>query len=181
MHFTTGVILPARITKKSGARQIRRKVDELLFRFSEEFELKPYITECVCIVESTTFYKKRHPRHGKVDPSCEICKGTGKERTTYNAFACFDWWEIGGGWDGELAPKKGRWSTLGGNCIEVRDLPDDYYFFSFVTPNKKWHEQWQFMKRNRSQEKEIALWNEHQKKMLKKYSRNLVVLVDCHR
>jgi hypothetical protein len=102
-------------------------------------------------------------------------------KTTYNKFACFDWWEIGGNWDGVLAPAKRKSNSFWRNCLYVRELPRDYHFFAIAAPNNKWYEQWQFMKAKRSEEKEIALWNEFQTKLLKKYSRHLVVLVDCHR
>jgi hypothetical protein len=181
MHFNTGVIIPPRITKKSGVRQVRHAVDKLLFRFSEEFEVKLYDEECDCIVPSSSFPKKGNARPGKPDPLCDECHGTGKMKTTYNNFACFEWWQIGGEWDGELAGTKRISNSLWRNCVIVRDLPKDYYFFAIVTPNQKWHEQWQFMKRRRSEKKEITLWNEFQTSLLEKYAQNLVVLVDCHR
>jgi hypothetical protein len=181
MHFNAGLILPARFTKNSSTRQIIRAVEKLLFRFSEEFEVKPYFEECDCVVESTTFFNKRNKRYGKADPSCDECKGTGRMKTTYNEFACFDWWEIGGRWDGHLPGTKRTSNILWRNCVIVKELPTGYYFFAVVTPNKEWHEQWQFRARKGSEAKEIALWKEFQTKLLKKYPNNLVVLIDCHR
>jgi hypothetical protein len=181
MHFNAGVMLPARITKTSTARQIRRAIEMLLFRFSEEFELEPYIEECDCIVESRSFFKKRNKRYGKADPSCETCNGTGKMKTTDNQFACFDWWEIGGNWDGDLKGMKRKSNVVWRNCLRVRDLPSDYGFFALVTPNKQWHEQWQFMEGKRSEKKEKALWHEFQQKLRKQHSERLLVLIDCHR
>jgi len=181
MHFNAGIILPDRITETSSAREIRRALEPLLFRFSEEFELKPYTDECACIAESESFFKKGNKGHGKADPLCEDCKGTGRVKTSYNKYACFDWWQIGGNWDGDLKGTKQKSNIVWRNCIRVRDLPTDYDFFALVTPNKQWHEQWQFMKRRRSEKKEITLWNEFQTSLLEKYAQNLVVLVDCHR
>jgi hypothetical protein len=156
MHFNAGLILPARFTKNSSTRQIIRAVEKLLFRFSEEFEVKPYFEECDCVVESTTFFNKRNKRYGKADPSCDECKGTGRMKTTYNEFACFDWWEIGGRWDGHLPGTKRTSNILWRNCVIVKELPTGYYFFAVVTPNKEWHEQWQFRARKGSEAKEIA-------------------------
>ena len=71
-------------------------------------------------------------------------------------------------------------SNLWRNCVEVRELPDDYFFFAIVTPNRKWHDEDQFMGPTVNPKKGIVLWNEYQKKLPKKYRKNLVVLVDCH-
>ncbi len=147
MHFNAGAILPPQVTKTNNARQVGLVLDTLLFRFSDEFELDPYIEVCDCIVESRSFFKRGNKRYGKTDPSCETCNGTGKMKTTYNTFACFDWWEIGGNWDGDLAGITRKSNTLWRNCVVVRDLPKNYYFFALVTPNKKWHEQWHFTER----------------------------------
>src|ERR1051325_2307166 len=156
MHFTLGVVLPARINGMSESREIQRLIDKLMFRYSEEFELKPYLEECDCIVESRSLFRKRDKRYGKVDPSCEICHGTGKIKTTYNEFACFDWYEIGGRWDGALGGTKRESNVLWRNSSRVSDLPNGYCFFAIVTPNGSWHEQWQFMKAKRSEKKERA-------------------------
>lgn len=181
MHFNAGVILPERLTEKSSTPQIRRAVERLLFRFSEEYELKPYLDECDCIVEARSFFKKGNKSYGKADPLCEDCKGSGKIKTSYNKFACFDWWEIGGNWDGDLKGSKRKTTIVWRNCLRARDLPTDYYFFALVTPDKRWHEQWQFMKEKRSEKKEIALWHDFQRRLRARYPKRLVVLVDCHR
>ena len=76
MYFTTGVILPARITKKTGQRIIRRAVEKLLFRFSEDFKLKPHIALCDCIAKSMSFHKTRSPIW-KPEPDFIDCKGSG--------------------------------------------------------------------------------------------------------
>ena len=181
MHFNAGVILPAWITEDSGARQIRRAVKTLLFRFSEEYEFKPYIEECACIAESRSFLKQGNKGYGKVDPSCEDCKGTGRTKTTYNKYACFDWCEIGGNWDGDLRGIKRRSNVVWRNCLKVRDVLTDYDFFAFVTPNEQWHEQWDFMKTKRSEKREKALWHDFQLKLRDRCPNRLLVLIDCHR
>ena len=87
---------------------------------------------------------------------------------------------IGGQWDGALVKNKRPSSYLWRNCVEVREPPDDYSFFAIVMPNRKWHDEDQFTGPKVSAKKEILVWNEYQKKLLKKYRKNLVVLVDCH-
>lgn len=181
MHFNAGAILPLQIKRTSGVRQIIRALDKLLFPFSEEFVLKPYTEECDCIVESRNLYKKTDKRYEKPFPSCDACNGTGTMTTTYNKYACFDWWQIGGAWDGDLGADTPKASSIRRNCTLVRRLPRGYYLFAIVTPNGEWHEQWHFMAAKRSEKKEIALWEKFHDKLLKKYSKNLFVLIDCHR
>jgi len=45
-------------------------------------------------------YDKEHPEHGKPDPKCEDCKGSGKRETTYNPDSKWDWYSLGGRWAG---------------------------------------------------------------------------------
>lgn len=41
-----------------------------------------------------------HPGKNAPMKSCEACKGTGKETVTYNPKSKWDWYEVGGRWDG---------------------------------------------------------------------------------
>lgn len=50
--------------------------------------------------------EESHPMFGKPDPKCEDCKGTGKRTTTYNPNSKWDWWVIGGRWQGLLLGDK---------------------------------------------------------------------------
>lgn len=40
------------------------------------------------------------------DPACETCKGTGKTKSTYNPKSRWDWFQVGGRWQGALLLKK---------------------------------------------------------------------------
>lgn len=43
-----------------------------------------------------------HPDREKADPGCEECRGSGKTTTTYNPKSQWDWWTVGGRWNGML-------------------------------------------------------------------------------
>lgn len=42
----------------------------------------------------------KHELAGKSDPSCDECKGSGVVQSQYNPKSKWDWWVIGGRWDG---------------------------------------------------------------------------------
>lgn len=47
-----------------------------------------------------------HPKVNTPRTACEQCAGTGEYETTSNYFAKWDWWRIGGRWDGEIKGEK---------------------------------------------------------------------------
>lgn len=46
-----------------------------------------------------------HPKKDSPAPDCEDCKGTGTRMTTYNPKSKWDWWTIGGRWNGYFDAK----------------------------------------------------------------------------
>lgn len=43
---------------------------------------------------------EKHPKKDQPEADCEDCKGTGTRLTTYNPKSKWDWWTIGGRWNG---------------------------------------------------------------------------------
>ncbi len=92
-----------------------------------------------------------HPLYEKLDPSCEECSGTGTYETTYNPKSKWDWYRIGGRWDGEITGIE-RESADGGfnfadnheqlqyNSAPVSELKENFTCFAVLTPNGEWHE-----------------------------------------
>ena len=79
-----------------------------------------------------------HPLYQQPDPQCDDCQGTGTRLSTYNPDSQWDWWAIGGGWDGSWHPD---------NVLPVRDLLAAWgqhvhptIPFAVVTPDGEWHQ-----------------------------------------
>ncbi len=51
---------------------------------------------------------KAHPRFGQPDPACSECEGTGTRQSESNPQGYWDWYEVGGRWQGFFANKKGK-------------------------------------------------------------------------
>lgn len=47
---------------------------------------------------------RAHPLYGKPDANCEECGGSGRTTVTINPEGYWDWWVIGGRWEGMLDP-----------------------------------------------------------------------------
>lgn len=125
------------------------------------------------------------------DSTCEECKGTGKITTTYNPNSKWDWWVVGGRWDGWLTgmenPSKDNGfnfgeehHTLGFNSQPATKCRPDDPPFAFVLDGE-WHEQgkmgWFGMSSDEMSEED---WKAYWEKHLKENPNHLVVAVDCH-
>ena len=94
-----------------------------------------------------------HPLKDKADPDCDECDGTGTRETQYNPDSKWDWYSIGGRWDGaiqgEERPSKDGGFNFGDehhhiehNITKASDLierPSDYPF-ALVLPDGTWVE-----------------------------------------
>jgi hypothetical protein len=166
-HFITGVIIP------EGS-EVEETVEGLLSHYDENIEVEPYDHQpCSC--------------EGK-DPKCYDCKGTGTSFSTYNPDSKWDWWKIGGRWDGwpNEDTRSKDWPAPRynehDNVHRIEDLLNmdlPYVPFAIVTPDGAWHEKgkmgWFGMV---SDEKDT--WTEECMNILRKYADHLIVIVDCH-
>jgi len=138
---------------------------------------------------------RSHPRYGKPDPACEECGGTGKRMTTYNPQSKWDWWRIGGRWDGEIfgtacASEDGGFNfspdheTLEHNLRTVEDLLGDDeppLPFALLTPDGEWIEKgemgWFGMVKD---EEGDAAWEAQVLLLYERHRDCVAVTLDCH-
>lgn len=180
------------------AKKYGEKAKEPGFMFGDEEEVidemwQKHIKSFVSAAEKAT---KAHPLYKKPAPNCEECEGTGKRTTTYNPKSKWDWWRVGGRWDGCITntPHEGDGFNFGNEHEQLRTnmctaaqylalVTQDakHSPFAIVTPDGKWHEKaemgWWGMTRNA---KKPATWIDIVKRLLKKHSKALAVGCDLH-
>lgn len=107
-------------------------IDDPTERF-EAFQKKwkAAIEPRVAFVEN---FIKNSPDRDKPVPDCETCNGTGSYASTYNPKSRWDWYEIGGRWDGKLHPD-------GKNVFPLTELKPGWHVFAIVTPDGEWHQE----------------------------------------
>ncbi|MQL51792.1 hypothetical protein GFC01_05845 [Desulfofundulus thermobenzoicus] len=121
--------------------------------------------------------EKDHLLYQKPNPECQNCGGTGKYITTYNPRAKWDWWVIGGRYDGRVGS-----GSANPNIAPVSVLLEkDVMPFAVVTPNGKWHERgkmgWFGMSFDNKEEND---WTEKVRSIFEKHRDCLAVGCDLH-
>lgn len=136
-----------------------------------------------------------HPDRERPRQDCDECKGTGAYKSTRNPKSKWDWWRIGGRWDGQIIGD--RRSSEGGfnfddkhemvqnNTRAVADfpspLPESEAPFALLTPDGQWHERgemgWFGCVSN---EKPRSAWIERVRELLSENSDSIAVCIDCH-
>ena len=117
--------------------------------------------------------EQTHPFYQKPNPDCEDCQGDGKRMTTYNPNSQWDWWTMGGRWDGWLS----RTNRLKAKTVARKSkIP-----FAVVTPDGAWHDKgkmgWWGMG---ADEKADADWKHEVRQLLIVYPDATVVTCDLH-
>lgn len=117
-HFTVGVIVPSNLNND----ELTTYIDAKLAPYDENLEVEEWQQPCDCVDPS-----------GCPVLNCEDCNGTGVQLSTYNLDRKWDWWEVGGRWNG----------VLYNNRVPLEGLAsreEVYTFFAIVTPDGTWHE-----------------------------------------
>lgn len=123
------------------------------------------------------------------DPECSECKGLGFYESTYNPMSKWDWYVVGGRWDGVIQnlPREsengfnfgGQHHLIQYNVNLCSRVLENNFPFAFVTPEGEWIESGKmgwfgFV----SSEKKD--WPEQCKKILAGHKDHLIIGVDCH-
>lgn len=197
-HFVTVALLPAATPKEN----IESEVDKIMAPYDENIEVEPYhkhignegraqMEEHYKTKNTKELVKKMqdwHGRPGGYDPKMGLYYVT-----TYNPASKWDWWVIGGRWDGrmlgldEIDDGQGGFNfddtfhTLKRNSAHIDDIAPDFVPFAFVTPDGKWHEKgkmgWWAVTHGEQPEHE---WKKEWENALKKYPNSIAVSLDCH-
>lgn len=120
----------------------------------------------------------QHPDRESPKPDCSGCHGTGTYASTYNPDSKWDWWVIGGRWEGMI---NGR------NICVVRDLPEDFSTFALLAPGNDEHPQPFWFEKGQmgwfgmvSNEKNKDDWHAQRCEILSAFPDHLLVVLDLH-
>ncbi len=102
--------------------------------------------------------------------------------STYNPQSRWDWYVIGGRWDGWLHDRETSTNTIADNSAPIfQILANGKWTYALITPDGQWHEcgkmGWWAIAAN---EKEEAAWQEEQSQILARYRDHYLVLIDAH-
>ena len=122
----------------------------------------------------------------------DIGKG-GEVYSTYNPKSKWDWWRVGGRWDGCMLKLPaiddgnggfnfdGKFETPERNSCKVSEIADDFVPFAFVTPDGVWHARakmgWWAITRD---EKDETKWKDEFRAAKNMYNKATATLVACH-
>lgn len=139
-------------------------------------------------------YTETSPDYGKADADCEDCNGSGIDMSTYNPQSKWDWYRVGGRFDGRITGNEqqsengfnfdAKHETLANNSVPVSELlqsVEPFIPYALVTPDGEWIERgqmgWWGMS---SGDKDRAVWNAQVIGIYEKFSEFDAVLLDCH-
>lgn len=102
--------------------------------------------------------------------------------STYNPQSRWDWYVIGGRWDGWLNDRETSAGEIADNMAAVSQvLAEGKWTYALITPDGQWHERgkmgWWAIAAN---EKEETAWQEEQCQILEGYEDHYLVLIDAH-
>lgn len=137
LSYQTDCFCIGAIAHSAGVQAATRAVaslDDLRFRYrqlpdDERPTWEAWTADWAAVADRT---EQAHPLYQKPDPDCAECHGSGQRPTTYNPDSRWDWWTIGGRWDGWLDPTN--------QCPAFAVLFTNKTPFAVVTPDGQWHQ-----------------------------------------
>jgi len=174
-HFMVAVITDVgeRVGLSRPTLEIKESLDRLMAPFDEGLEVESHPEDCWC----------------EGNPDCPECHGTGVFQGTFNEQAEWDWYRIGGRFDGLLTgierPSTDRGFNFAAsheqleyNALLCRDIRPDFSPYAVLTPDGEWHAGgWSYMDPS---DEQAAEWNRQVRAWFDQYPNNWAVGVDCH-
>lgn len=178
-HFVVTVAVPFDRDPDAVVASIARVLDP----YDENKEVEPYVAHTPASIAADERYQGYLAKEPALTP-VKWYGGTldaeGNVLSTYNPKSKWDWWEVGGRWDGYLTLKDGQ----NVNVAVIRELAAEAVKapFAYVDTEGEWHEKGQMgffgMTRN---EADDEVWVKEYLDWLLGLDKDIVlVAVDCH-
>lgn len=194
-HFFTIVIVPA----DTKSEEIEAKVQDLLAPYDENLDVTPYkkyldnedISRMASFYESDDLSVLAARMEDWSGGEGGIDEQGLYELSTRNTQSKWDWWTIGGRWNGVIrdtprSDEKGfnfaeEYRQLDENILPVWRVDHKIHAHAVITPDGKWHEQgrmgWFAVVHD---EKAEEVWDAEVVKIIQDHRDCLLVGVDCH-
>ena len=183
MHYYAVVIMP------KGKRVTKARVDQLMRRYDENLEVEEHAVDCFeCDGGALADY---------AEEPCPSCGGDGTVRSRSNPDGKWDWYVIGGRWNGVLddMPEENAYQDktkkAQGRVADII-LDTDKYPHTIVTPDGGWHErkwlkthdeprgEWHEREWRKDPEEPDASWHDRACKLLWEHAECWCAVVDYH-
>lgn len=204
-HFTALVLV------RPDAENVEEEVTKLLSPFNENTDVEPYKSFLEDDdVENMRDYYRKEKKISADDNSLEsltpliedwhghnggIEEGKLYYETTYNPMSKWNWYVIGGRWDGALRETEDckecdkdpmhlykfhnhRPDALENNSMRVHELPEEFSSYAVITEHG-WHEKGRMIWFGISTDEKDD-WPITFKNLMKEHENHTAVLVDCH-
>lgn len=180
-----------KLTREQAIAKTRKEIEDYKNGLYAEYLADPVAYEEKCVNEGHLEYIKNEfpKRLNWTDEECyeeqkkwydeDDIDEDGNLMSTYNPHSKWDWYQVGGRWDGELITKHGQNKNESYVCnVDWEKTPVP---FAFVTPDGRWFEKgemgwWAIV----SNAKDKDAWEEEFRKAVEKYGDANVTVVDCH-
>ena len=106
----------------------------------------------------------------------------GRPLSTYNPQSRWDWYIVGGRWDGWLLDREAEDEAIADNSAPVPQVIDqEKWTYALITPDGRWHERGKLSYwAHASHEKDEAVWHDELRQLLERYLDHHLILIDAH-
>ena len=206
-HYTVGIIIPS-----DQLDDINSFVEAQMAPYDESIKVAPYVCYSLEqaqldlereIRHFTQIIEKQHPAYNLdrcQEALDELRHSTPEQKyrdyvrcherfnsrqeplSTYNPAGKWDWFSIGGRWNGWLHDRDPKHASITDNLATIEQVIERKKFsFAIITPDGVWHEQgrmgwWGAV----IDGKETADWHTEAEAILRNYADHSLVLVDAH-
>jgi hypothetical protein len=128
--------------------------------------------------------EKEHPMYQKPNPECKKCHGIGEIIATDNPNARWEWYVIGGRWNGWLTKVENDSPDIQNNVVDVfiakeKAIQGQCIPLAVLTPDGHWYDRYDYDDPEEIEEQNTK-WSQKYLEILDRYPNTKVVVVDCY-